>query len=145
MPSTTSPLPTIQQQPSFSLISTPGAINLPQSQPSTQPILPAPTPAAVLAALPPPQTFDFIPQIHALVARLLLDPADKNALMAKDLVGEITVVKRQIAHAKGVLQGLPDIGRSIGEQEKEIEKAKARVERLRGLIAALGGDCRRGG
>ncbi|KAF2481991.1 hypothetical protein BDY17DRAFT_354654 [Neohortaea acidophila] len=129
-----------------------------QQQPSTT--TPAPD-------LPPPQTFDILPTIHELLARIdhatptnnsnnasnatttttpttPSDPlgalyTDLTPLEPKDLPNEVLVVKAKIRAALKQLEKLPDMGRGVEEQVEEIAELEARIRRQREMVGVLGG------
>ncbi len=52
-------------------------------------------------------------------------------------------IKQKIGKAKAAVSALPDVGRSVEEQEAEIKRLEERCERLRdkvGELAALAGS-----
>lgn len=53
------------------------------------------------------------------------------------LAGEVSSVRARIRRARREVEALPDGGRSVVEQEVEIRECRARVERLRGVLAGL--------
>ncbi|KAI4137988.1 MAG: hypothetical protein LQ340_008079, partial [Diploschistes diacapsis] len=93
--------------------------------------------------LPPASTFDFVPSIHAIVSRLLLDPTDKNALQPKDLAAAVFDVKQKLQRARTVIESLPDINRTIETQELEIAALEVKIERqrsqLKGIFESING------
>ncbi|MCJ1465214.1 hypothetical protein MMC07_003830 [Pseudocyphellaria aurata] len=111
--------------------------------------------------LPPPSTFDILPPLHALLSRLLLpaasgpttasplpasSPHPTNAattpLSPKDLSTASSAVKIRIQKARVAVQRLPDINRSVQDQEREIRELEEEVSRLKGVLAALGENAR---
>lgn len=112
----------------------------------------APTPGGI--ALPSPSTFDILPPLHALLSRLLL-PAPTAAspsphlinaatapLSPKDLTTASSAVRIKIQKARVAVQRLPDIDRSVQDQQREIRDLEDEVARLRGVLAALGEGAR---
>lgn len=67
-----------------------------------------------------------------------LDPNAHPPLDVKDLPTETSAVKIRIQKARAVVEGLPDIHRSVDEQEQEIAELEDRVARLRSVIADFG-------
>lgn len=106
-------------------------------------------------ALPPPQTFDILPVVHELLARIdhrqdLLDPApdsdaadlgslyaDLPPLEPKDLPTEVLQVKAKIRKALKELEKLPDMERSIADQEEEIKELEEREKKQREVLKQL--------
>jgi hypothetical protein len=87
--------------------------------------------------LPSASTFDFIPSIHSLISRLLLDPADKDAIQPKDLTNEIAAIRQKIHRARVTIENLPDIQRTIENQELEIKDLETKIARQRGQLASI--------
>ncbi|KAJ5156031.1 hypothetical protein N7492_008834 [Penicillium capsulatum] len=67
-----------------------------------------------------------------------LDPNAHPPLDIKDLPTETSSVKIRIQKARGVVEGLPDVHRSVEEQQKEIDALEDRVARLRSVISDFG-------
>jgi hypothetical protein len=95
---------------------------------------------------PPPQTFDILPEIYALVARLQPpsnNPTDPSAsqpadsLAPKDLPAAAVPIKLKIQKARAAVQALPDVGRTVEEQEREIRALEMRNESLRLRVKQL--------
>src|SRR5271170_960848 len=119
---------------------------------------------------PPPSTFFILPDIYLLITRLDLlqqsqsqsqleaqpgppslqptTPGDTSlpAISTKDLPTLTHPIKQKIAKARAAVQALPDVERSVAEQEDEIQMLEARVVALKrrlvelGIIAGRGGD-----
>ncbi|KAJ5211825.1 uncharacterized protein N7498_003471 [Penicillium cinerascens] len=66
------------------------------------------------------------------------NPKAQGALDIKDLPTETSSVKIRIQKARGVVEGLPDVHRSVEEQQKEIDELEDRVARLRSVISDFG-------
>lgn len=71
-----------------------------------------------------------------------LDPNAHPPLDIKDLPTETNSVKIRIQKARGVVEGLPDVHRSVDEQQKEIDELEDRVARLRSVISDFGSRAR---
>jgi RNA polymerase II transcription mediator complex subunit 9 len=110
--------------------------SLPTSTPSDQP------------PFPPPQTFDILPQIYDLVSRLpsSLPPSTTSTtpqlpisdrLDPKDLPTAALPIKHKIQKARAAVSALPDVDRTIEEQEDEIRELEERIEKSRGMVAEL--------
>ena len=56
----------------------------------------------------------------------------------KDLPTEASSIKIRIQKAQGVVEGLPDVQRSVTEQEQEIEELEDRIARLQSVISDFG-------
>ena len=111
--------------------------------------------------LPPPQSFDILPALHELLARIdhtsadsgvlsdQVEPADNKEeigalytdlapLEPKDLPVEVLQIKAKIRNALKELQKLPDMDRSIEEQQMEIVELEDRIARQKAMIGKLG-------
>lgn len=110
--------------------------------------------------LPPPQSFDILPALHELLARIDHTSSDASAitdqveesgsagigalytdlapLEPKDLPVEVLQIKSKIRNALKELQKLPDMDRSIEEQQLEIEELEDRIARQKAMIRKLG-------
>jgi hypothetical protein len=147
-------------------------------QPSIVAAIQTPAPPATpdSAPLPPPQTFDFLPPLHALLSRLLLPsgglkaPASapgENATTAtgtnplssppapaeishdehaidgtghldiQELAAASGAIKIRIQKARTAVKELPDVDRSIKEQEQEIAELEARIGKMREMLKGL--------
>ncbi|KAJ6020658.1 hypothetical protein N7540_006162 [Penicillium herquei] len=71
------------------------------------------------------------------VAGVPLDPNAHPPLDVKDLPTETSSVKIRIQKARAVVEGLPDIDRSVEEQEEEIAGLQDQVSRLEFVISDL--------
>ncbi|EFE41984.1 conserved hypothetical protein [Trichophyton verrucosum HKI 0517] len=115
---------------------------------------------AVAPPFPPPQTFDILPPLHALLARLLSNQsssfatgqpgepglsqsteqtpgggiASLDGLDPKSLLTGASAVKIRIQKARNAVEEMPDIERTIAEQEEEIVMLEKRIGRLRGVL-----------
>lgn len=100
---------------------------------------------------PPPHTFDILPPIHDLISRLPLalpQPPNSNntlpqtstsePLDPKDLPQAAVPIKLKIQKAKAAVSSLPDVDRTIEDQEDEIRELKRKIAGLRGLMRELG-------
>ena len=100
---------------------------------------------------PSPQTFDILPDIYALISRLQLPSSNAGAasptptisststspLKPQNLNTAAVPIKQKIHKARAAVQTLPDVGRSMEEQEREIRALEARCEKLRGRVGEL--------
>ncbi|KAJ5683943.1 Mediator complex subunit Med9 [Penicillium maclennaniae] len=68
----------------------------------------------------------------------ILNPKASGHLDTKDLPTATSSVKIRIQKARGVVEELPDVHRSVEEQENEIEELEDRVTRLRSIISDFG-------
>jgi hypothetical protein len=100
---------------------------------------------------PSPQTFDIVPEIYALVSRLQLPTSTTtdsttsqpiDSLSLKDLPAAAVPIKLKIQKARSAVQSLPDVGRTVEEQEREIKALEKRNESLRKRVQELAGLAR---
>lgn len=100
--------------------------------------------------LPPPETFNLLGPLHDLIARLLVSegasgqldnglgpqlPMLAQPLEIQQLAGEVSGIRARIRRARAAVQDLPDIERSVEEQNEEIRALKARIEKQRRVLA----------
>ncbi|KAI5204205.1 hypothetical protein E4T39_03781 [Aureobasidium subglaciale] len=126
------------------------------------------TPTHLQPPLPPPQTFDILPPLHALLSRLepslnvytpdtstALPPgtsahtpiASASALPSsapqqleyKDAAVAAQFLKSRIRKALAELGGLADMQRGVEEQEEEIRGLEEKIKRQRDVLARLAG------
>ncbi|KAJ5574171.1 uncharacterized protein N7459_008598 [Penicillium hispanicum] len=64
--------------------------------------------------------------------------ASQSPLDVKNIPTETSSVKIRIQKARAMVEGLPDVHRSIHEQQKEIDELEDRVARLRSVISDFG-------
>lgn len=110
--------------------------------------------------LPRPQTFDILPALHELLSRIDHASSDTNIpglsdspqdggeigalytdqvpLEPKDLPNETLQIKTKIRNALKALEKLPDMDRTVEEQQLEIEELEERIARQRAMIVKLG-------
>ncbi len=126
------------------------------SQPSgtAPPSADIPSPTAVLSAIQP-STFDFIPALHQLLSRLYSVPlpppsttrehpshtyTDAPPLEIQGLAPAASVIKVKLQKARVALRALPDMERSVEDQEEEIEALEQNLAKLRTLRRSLRED-----
>lgn len=59
-------------------------------------------------------------------------------LDAKNLPTEVSSIKIRIQKAQGVVESLPDVDRTVGEQEREIHDLEDKISRLKSVISDFG-------
>ncbi|KZF24536.1 hypothetical protein L228DRAFT_98734 [Xylona heveae TC161] len=112
---------------------------------SSAPTSPSTAPSS---RLPPPQTFDILPPLHALLSRLAPpttttaaaaagEYADQPPLEPHQLAAEASAIKIRIQKARAAVQSLPDMSRSVEEQEAEIRQLEERVRKQREVLTGL--------
>ncbi|KAI9844912.1 MAG: hypothetical protein M1837_005198 [Sclerophora amabilis] len=106
--------------------------------------------------LPAPSTFDILPPLHTLLSRLLPNSPNNTAGntqtgtgSSRDLTGpplephqlttEATALKIRVQKARAAVEALPDVNRTVEEQEAEIRELEGKVEGLRTLLRGLKG------
>lgn len=100
--------------------------------------------------MPPPADFDFLPDLHRLLTRLTAPPSlpaatpsqqtnDKDGpLEIQQLTAEANAIRRKILLARDKVMPLPDMDRTIEDQDEEIKHLEARITRLKTMLQALG-------
>ena len=68
----------------------------------------------------------------------MLDPSAHPPLDVKNLPTETSSVKIRIQKARTVVEGLPDVHRSVEDQQKEIAELENHMSRLRSVISDFG-------
>ncbi|KAK3207490.1 hypothetical protein GRF29_103g1139161 [Pseudopithomyces chartarum] len=110
---------------------------------------PAPASLPAVPALPP-STFDFLPDLHRILNRLLStsaqppgaaptpgQPAVDGPLDIQQISTAATEVKLKLQKARKVVMALPDIDRSIEDQQDEIDFLEARISKLKAALQDL--------
>lgn len=104
--------------------------------------------------LPPPQLFHILPALHEILARIdhasaapgILTDSDNDLgtaytslqpLDPKDLSGAIAPLKSQIRKGLRELEKLPDMDRSVLEQEEEIAELETKIYEQRTVLSGL--------
>jgi hypothetical protein len=120
--------------------------------------------------LPPPDTFDFLPPLYSLLRRLQqpsgLDPqpgtqdashtglpggspqqlervsssGGGGKLDISNLETAASAVRLKIVKARHIVENMPDVDRTVEEQEDEIRELEVRVKRQRAMLKKLGVD-----
>jgi hypothetical protein len=102
--------------------------------------------AAPAPGLPPPSTFDVLPDLHKLLKRLLetsptpttAQPSADGPLEIQHVATAATDIKLKIQKAQRAVMSLPDVDRTVEDQQEEIEDLKARIAGLRASLRELG-------
>ena len=115
----------------------------------TSPLLPsASPPTATATTIPiPPSTFDILPQLHALLSRLLPDSTlDPSAppLDPQNIASEASALKLRLQKAQAAVEALPDMDRSVEEQAGQIRELEERIRRQREVLAGIKARAREG-
>ncbi|KAK5173111.1 uncharacterized protein LTR77_003233 [Saxophila tyrrhenica] len=109
--------------------------------------------------LPPPQTFDILPLLHELLARIdhdthtldqqLQSNSDQEAtdlpalyaplqpLDPKELPAEVLQIKTKIRRALKELEKLPDMDRTVEDQGEEIRELEEKERRQKEVMRRL--------
>ncbi|KAI9735933.1 MAG: hypothetical protein M1834_001399 [Cirrosporium novae-zelandiae] len=90
--------------------------------------------------MPPPQTFDSLPPLHALLSRL--DPSQspypkQQPLDAKDLPVEASGIKVRLQKARATVQELPETDKSLADQEEEIQELLEKIAKQKEVLKDL--------
>ena len=92
-------------------------------------------------SLPDPQTFDLLPQLHSLLSRLVPNPNNPTAasgdLEPQNLPAAATALKNRLQKARHAVEELPDMERTVEEQEAEIELLEAELKKKLDMLAGL--------
>lgn len=112
---------------------------------------PAQPPPPPVSALPPPSTFDILPDLHRVLSRLISTsvqppgaaptpgpPSADGPLDIQQVSTAATEVKLKLQKARKAVMALPDIDRSIEDQQDEIDFLEARIAKLKAALQALG-------
>ncbi|KAJ4338005.1 hypothetical protein N0V95_008178 [Ascochyta clinopodiicola] len=105
-------------------------------------------PASASPGLPPPTTFDILPDLHKLLKRLL-DTAPAPAptqtsagadgpLDIQHVATAATDIRLKMQRAQRAVMALPELDRTCEDQEEEIEDLEARIARLKASLRELG-------
>ncbi|KAK6357331.1 hypothetical protein TWF718_001645 [Orbilia javanica] len=94
---------------------------------------------------PPPETFDFIPQTYDLLVRLLpqnssTSPPTQTTLPPiepKDVDSEGSRIRAKVRGARATLNELPDIKRSIQQQEEEMNALEEKIRKQREVLGRI--------
>ena len=106
------------------------------TSPSTQ----VPSQTTDQPSLPSATTFNILPPLHPILARLLT-----NDLSPKDLHAAAAPIFVRIHRAKEIVGGLEGGDMGLKEQEELIALLEAQVERAEGVAQGLRGSVRDGG
>lgn len=110
------------------------------------PALHASASASASQGLPPPTTFDVLPDLHNLLKRLI-DPTPTPAptqlgadgpLEIQHVATAATDVRLKLQRARRAVLALPEIDRTCEDQAEEIEDLEARIARLKASLRELG-------
>ncbi|KZM22599.1 uncharacterized protein EKO05_0009554 [Ascochyta rabiei] len=110
-----------------------------------------PAPQALASAspgLPPPTSFDILPDLHKLLKRLLdaapaSAPTHSNAgadgpLDIQHVATAATDIRLKMQRAQRAVMALPELDRTCEDQQEEIEDLEARIARLKASLRELG-------
>ncbi|KAJ6259744.1 hypothetical protein Dda_5384 [Drechslerella dactyloides] len=97
-------------------------------------------------SFPPPETFDFVPNTHDLLLRLLppsaqLPPGTAATGLAslepKDVDAEASRIRIKIQKARAILGDLPDVSRTIEQQQEEMKALEAKIAQQREVLGRI--------
>ncbi|KAF9731675.1 hypothetical protein PMIN06_007727 [Paraphaeosphaeria minitans] len=110
-----------------------------------------PPPPSSAPALPPPSTFDILPGLHRVLSRLISTsvqppgaaptPGQSSAdgpLDIQQVSTAATEVKLKLQKARKAVMALPDIDRSVEDQQDEIDFLETRIAKLKAALLELG-------
>jgi hypothetical protein len=80
----------------------------------------------------PPNAFDFLPDLHALLQRVFSDELDP-----KDVAHESNQIRLKIAKARNLVANLPDVDKSPEEQSAEIKILEERIAKQRAMLKGV--------
>ncbi|KAK6509257.1 hypothetical protein TWF481_004015 [Arthrobotrys musiformis] len=103
---------------------------------------------------PPPETFDFIPQTYDLLVRLLPQNSSSSSattttttsphaqtnlapIEPKDVDAEASRIRLKIGKARSILNDLPDITRSIQQQQEEVKALEEKIRKQREVLGRI--------
>lgn len=109
-------------------------------------------PSSEVPPFPSPNLFSILPEIYLLIARLELLHQNGGAALPttpggntttalitlQELPAAIQPIKTQILKAKAAVQALPDVERTVEEQEEEIRMLEGRLGGLKKRLGELG-------
>jgi len=113
------------------------------SQPPTGAATPAVLAPPAPPSIPPPSSFDVLPDLHKLLKRLIEPPTDPapaqdGPLDIQHVATAASDIRVKIQKARRAVMALPDIDRTCEDQEDEIEDLEAKIARLKASLAELG-------
>jgi len=103
------------------------------------------------STLPSPTTFDILPPLHELLSRLVANdpeasltaepssPTYQNLepLAMHQLAGEASGIRSRIRRARAAVEALPDVDRTVEEQEEEIKLLQERITKQTAVLKGL--------
>jgi hypothetical protein len=81
----------------------------------------------------PPNAFDFLPDLHTLFQRVYADELDP-----KDVAHESNQIRLKIAKARNLVAGLPDVDKSLEEEQAEIKALEEKIAKQRAMLKEIG-------
>jgi len=101
--------------------------------------------------LPSPATVDILPPLHELLSRLVANdpeasltaepssPTYQNLepLAMHQLAGEASSIRSRIRRARAAVEALPDVDRTVEEQEDEIKLLQERITKQTAVLKGL--------
>ncbi|MCJ1337106.1 hypothetical protein MMC09_002385 [Bachmanniomyces sp. S44760] len=91
-------------------------------------------------SIPPPQTFDFIPDLQTLLSNLTIPSNNTDGSSTnshKDLAADAASIKIKINKARLLVDSLPDVGRTLEMQDAEISELHAKIDGLRAVLTHI--------
>ncbi|KAI9830198.1 MAG: hypothetical protein M1826_005000 [Phylliscum demangeonii] len=88
--------------------------------------------------IPPASSFDIVPVISTLLSRLHPHATSTDPVLeAQHLPIEASAVKIKIQKAQALVASLPDMDRTVEEQEAEMHQLEGRIKRQRDMLAGV--------
>ncbi|KAF8533449.1 RNA polymerase II transcription mediator complex subunit 9-domain-containing protein [Trichophaea hybrida] len=84
-------------------------------------------------SLIPPNAFDFLPDLHNLLQRVYSDEIDP-----KDVAHESNQIRLKIAKARNLVAVLPDVDKSLEEQQADIKALQERIAKQKQMLVEMG-------
>jgi len=80
----------------------------------------------------PPNAFDLLPDLHALLQRVYTDDLDPASVSH-----ESNFLRLKIAKARQLVASLPEVDKTLSQQQEEIAKLEERIARQREMLMAV--------
>ncbi|TGZ84512.1 hypothetical protein EX30DRAFT_337039 [Ascodesmis nigricans] len=84
------------------------------------------------AASLPPNSFDFLPDVHALIQRVFNDELDP-----KNVEREAALIRHKIKTARNLVAQLPEVDKSVEQLSAEIQTLEDRISKQRGMLSEV--------
>ncbi|KAI9881960.1 MAG: hypothetical protein M1823_006327 [Watsoniomyces obsoletus] len=99
--------------------------------------------APMMDTLPPPSTIDVVPALYSLLSRLLPSETSHDApLEPQQLPLEATALKSKLQKARAAVEKLPDMDRTIEQQQREMDEMEEMIRQQRQMLELLASKAR---